>query len=362
MRVTVVVVFAALAGTILWFRFSLGADLRHDFTAFYLAGKIPPKSLYDQDAFRSAGERWLAPQGVSYYPPYIRPAVFAVPLRLLSSFSYRRAFAVWLVLLYASYIAAIAMAFLIFRPPFYVLALFGAFYPALIGPTVGQDASIEAAIIGASLALLLVKRDVAAGAVLACALYKFNLILLLPLVFVAHSRYRALVSFCICGSLLAGVSALLSPTSTYVRLLKHLPEYDHVPAGLTSAVRIILSAAGLGGLYIPLAVLAAIATFVAIKHLPIQEGYCLAIIACYLFAYKVAWYDATILVIPLVAAFRRDSGAMAIPALFLLLPVLWILFESGTVIMLLVLYAGFALPAIMPMFEIWRAKGSPVRA
>jgi hypothetical protein len=355
MKVTVILVFLALSGGMLWRRFSVGVDLGEDFAAFYLAGKMPPQSLYDQSAFRSAGERWLAPQGVSYFPPYVRPAVFALPLRLLSFFSYRGGFAAWLVLLYASYIAAIAIGFLVFRPPFYVLALFGAFYPAIMGPTVGQDPNFESVIIAASLGLLIGNRDAAAGAVLALGLNKFNLIWLLPLVFLAHARHKAVLAFCACAILLAAASALLSPASSYVFLLQHVRDYTGVPPDAVTGIRGIIPR-----LYFPLVGAAIVVTYAAIKRLPVEQGFCLATIASYLFAYQVSWYDGAVLTVPLIAAFRRDSVETVIPALFLLLPVIWTISERGTVFALLLLYAAFALPAFKPAFENWRIRESSV--
>src|ERR1700686_293967 len=92
-----IVVFLLLSGGLLWMRFSVGRDLGHDFTAFYLAGNMPVRSLYDQTEFRALGERLLGPLGITYYPPYVRPAVFALPLRLIMWLPYRKAFTVWLI-------------------------------------------------------------------------------------------------------------------------------------------------------------------------------------------------------------------------------------------------------------------------
>src|SRR5438309_2662499 len=108
-------VFLAAAGGVLWWRLTVGQDLGHDFTAFYLAGRMPLKSLYDQAEFRALGQRLLAPQGIQYYPPYVRPAVFALPLRLIGWMPYRSAFAAWLAAQYACYLCALAITFRRFR-------------------------------------------------------------------------------------------------------------------------------------------------------------------------------------------------------------------------------------------------------
>src|SRR5574341_380348 len=58
-QVAVLIVCCAISCAFLWLRFSLGTDVAHDFTAFYLAGRIPLGSLYDQEAFEALGQQVL---------------------------------------------------------------------------------------------------------------------------------------------------------------------------------------------------------------------------------------------------------------------------------------------------------------
>ena len=67
------------------------SDTGWDFSQFYIAASIPTDSLYDRATYEQFGMDELAPLGVNYYPPYVRPAVFALPLKLLALFSYRSA-------------------------------------------------------------------------------------------------------------------------------------------------------------------------------------------------------------------------------------------------------------------------------
>src|SRR4029077_14309605 len=59
-----------------------------DFTQFYIAAHLPVQSLYEHAAFVAVGEHCLAPIGVKYYPPFVRPAVFSLALNPLALFPY----------------------------------------------------------------------------------------------------------------------------------------------------------------------------------------------------------------------------------------------------------------------------------
>ena len=54
------------------------------FSQFYIAGSILIESLYDRVVFEEFANRELKPLGVNYFPPYVRPAVFALPLGTLA--------------------------------------------------------------------------------------------------------------------------------------------------------------------------------------------------------------------------------------------------------------------------------------
>ena len=83
-------------------------DTGLDFSQFYLAGSLPSALLYDRAAFEAAGQELLAPAGVNYFPPYVRPAVFALPLKALAVLSYRQALAVFSAVQFAFFLNALS--------------------------------------------------------------------------------------------------------------------------------------------------------------------------------------------------------------------------------------------------------------
>ena len=56
-----------------------------DYAQFYIAGSIPIHSIYDRAVFEEFARDELEPQGTSYFPPYVRPAVFALPSEVVRS-------------------------------------------------------------------------------------------------------------------------------------------------------------------------------------------------------------------------------------------------------------------------------------
>ena len=90
----------------------------------------------------------------------------------------------------------------------------------------------------------------------------------------------------------------------------------------------------------------AVLTIIAIKRLPAEEAFCIAVLASYLCAYISAWYDAVILTVPLAAALARRMPQTLVPALFLLLFPGWALLEDITAVVLILLYAAIVIPAL----------------
>src|SRR5438874_2141481 len=88
-----VLTFAILGGWIFW-----GAhwgETAWDFTEFYVAAHVPVGSLHDQAVFQETAHRLLAGKGITYVPPYVRPAVFTLALRWMRGLPYWDAYRIW---------------------------------------------------------------------------------------------------------------------------------------------------------------------------------------------------------------------------------------------------------------------------
>ena len=57
-------------------------EMGWDFPQFYLASRVPVRELYHRIAYLEWARRLFAGTNIPYFPPYVRPPLFALPLRL----------------------------------------------------------------------------------------------------------------------------------------------------------------------------------------------------------------------------------------------------------------------------------------
>jgi hypothetical protein len=295
-----------------------------DFTQFFIAAHLPISSLYSRADFIAYGERVLAPIGIKYYPPFVRPAVFSLALRPLALFSYWPAFWVWAALGLAAYLVSLVILFRWRGLPSNILPWFALFYPAMFGIITGQDTNVYLLVIIAALLLIASGREIAGGFLLALCMYKFNLILLLPFVLLLKMRWRALISFSITAAVAAIASAALVPPSRYLALLRIIPQ---VSVGIAlGGLRGVTIQVGHPAWYFPFAVAGALACIYLIWKLPLLEAFCIGITGALMLSYHVGWYDGALLVLPITIAWSSAGTTTRVALLILLvLPVVWIL-------------------------------------
>jgi hypothetical protein len=179
------------------FWFALGSRIvpqakQHDFLNLYSGGTLAARGslrqIY-QPEVQLATERGLVP-GLPELVPFVRPPFYALALGAFAEIPYSRAFAVWLGLQIAVYVALLAWAKSRWGPQ---ALLFGAmFLPAALGIASGQDCVFMLAIIVGVIALEGRGREAAAGAVLALGLIKFHLFVAWPVILLVQKRWRML--------------------------------------------------------------------------------------------------------------------------------------------------------------------------
>ena len=334
--------FAVCCGAWAWFA-TVFPETAWDFTEFYIAGRVPITSLYDQDVFHEYGDR-LTPHAVDYYPPYVRPAIFSLPLRALMWLPYWPAYAVFACLQFACFLGALYLLRKRFAVPIELLAGFGLFYPAMMGIITGQDSNAVALLLAAGLVLLLDHKDRAAGIVLALCLYKFNLMLLLPVLLLIKRRYEAFRWFCGAAALLAAGSTLVSPPGQYLTLLRNISRYTiGFSPGRMIGLRALAYGLGEPALYYLFAALAVLGSIWAMKRLAMPQAFCVAILGALLCSYHVNWYDGAVLLVPLMLAFGSTAPwpKLAAAPLLFAFPV-WAAFPKVIAALLLLLLAAFA--------------------
>ncbi len=274
-----------------------------DFPAFYIAAHLPFKDLYSPAAFTAFGIDRLTQAGVTYFPPYVRPAIFVLLLKPLAYFSFWHAFYLWAAIGFCAYAAALYLLLRWLELPKALPVAFAAFFPAQFGIVTGQDTTVYLLVLLASLLLLLRGKEVAAGCLLAVCTYKFNLLLLIPVVLVCKARWRTMLSFILGAFSIALASAALTPLSQYVSMLRLIPA--QVKGLMLGSIRGVTAAIGHHDWYYPIAFLGLMGCIYLIWKLPMKEGFCVAIVGALLFGYHVAWYDCTLLVIPIALAWRH---------------------------------------------------------
>lgn len=277
-----------------------------DFPVFYIAAKLPIRSLYDVTAFRSVYMRDLAPLGVPFWAPYIRPSAFAVLLHPLAYIPYTHAMWLWMLATLCAYLAAVGLLIRRLSLPAFFLSASAAFFPALVGIISAQDAAFYLLCFTASILLLEREMDAVAGLVLVLCLCKFHLVLLIPWVLIVHKRYKALFCFGVGGAMLAGISLWLTPLGNYLSAIAHARR--DTPGFYPVGLRGFSVAIGQPWCYSVAAAIAGITCCWLVTRLPLLEGMSVAITGALLISPYIAWYDSTSLLFPLAVIFARGGA------------------------------------------------------
>ena len=199
-----------------------------DFSSFYAGAKMVREglgtSLYNFDSQKEFQQNLfpIAPSRPSPLP-FIHPAyetLFFIPVTYLS---YPKAYILW-TLINVSILAILSFLFLNhfhglqahFR--FVSILCFFSFFPILIAVLQGQDSILLLLFVTLAFINLKANRDYRAGLFLALALFKFQIVLPLMLVFLAKRRWKAIFCF-------AAASVILILLSLQITGWRGLTEY-----------------------------------------------------------------------------------------------------------------------------------------
>lgn len=304
---------------------TIAPGLAFDFTQFWIIGKLPVSSVHDPSAIRAAGAELLPQLDSGYFQLYLRPAVFALPFRLLSKLDYLQALRLFAGFQIVVFGIAAALLVRIYNLPPRMILFCAVFAPAVWGPVTGQDPNSMLLIVCASLALLRKRRDGLGGAVLALGTYKFHLALLLATGLAVAGRKRALAAFAAVAGVLAFASVLLSPLSNYRYVLENQQAYTPLfsPARMIS-VRALAISWDAPAVYLALAPLILASSLYAFRALPLERAFAIGCLGTLLAGYYVNWYDATLALPAAAVAVRSRNGAAIVLAAAVILGIpLW---------------------------------------
>lgn len=281
-----------------------------DFPVFYIAGSLPTREIYNLHAFEAYWQQHAAVFGGFHPAWFMRLPVFAWLLRPLATLSYIHALQIWMGAGLAVYFAAIAVLMCRLRLPGLLLPAFVGFFPAIVGLISGQDNCFL--LLGVTAAWLLFERklDILAGIALTLCLYKFNLVLLVPLLLLLKRRYQGMATFAVGAATVAAVSFAISPIQTYFTAVNEAPK--QTTGFYAVGLRGFSIAIGQPWCYPVLVAIVFLLCCWLMWRLPFREGFGVAITGSLMIVPYVCWYDSTLLVIPLAIIYARATFAVRI--------------------------------------------------
>ncbi len=284
----------------------------HDFLNLYTGSSLAREGrfteLYDINTQLSR-ERELLGE-VAELVPFVRPHFYALLLAPLSLLPYDAAFWFWIVLQTALLVACWVWARRRFGPDALIFCCL--YFPTVGGILVGQDCIFLTVILIVASVFAERGKGFWSGAVLGLALFKFHLLLLVPIAMVLHRKWKLFAGFVASGAVLALLSPLLggfAGVEQYIRLLQadDLPELAPAPQNM---INIYALGANFGVDHIALKAFLAVVVIalaaVAIWRAPLWRWPGAAIAGSILVAPHVYAYDAGILLLPLLLVVFRS--------------------------------------------------------
>ena len=167
----------------------------HDFLNLYTGASLAAEGrfaqLHDPAVQLEREEQLAGPRDV--FVPFVRPHFYAAVLAPLAAFPFGVAFGLWIALHVALLLAVWCWAGKRWGADAVLLAAM--YLPAALGIAHAQDGVFLLWIVLGSYLLAERHREFGAGAVLALALFKFHLVLLMPLGIAVQKRWRMLAGF-----------------------------------------------------------------------------------------------------------------------------------------------------------------------
>lgn len=305
-----------------------GATLRSpntgwDFPVFYIAAHVPLDKVYSPSAYSAFWREHLAPIGVVHWAPFVRPAVFVLPLRAILSGPYYESLKLWLAsgfLLYGLSILILAWRFRI--TVFFVLASI-LYVPAVLGIASGADIALFLLAIILGLISIQNGNPLRAALFLILCLCKFNLILLFPLMLFVKKEFRILAALLAGVVMIVTISLYLAPLESYISIVRTAPKIagGFYPVGL----RGFSYAIGQPWCYLPLAVLGTCISPALFWKLPLPDCFAVAITGSLMISPYVTWYDSVLLVFPIALICSQATQLIRYAFLLILVAVpLWL--------------------------------------
>ena len=297
-----------------------------EFHQFYGAGKIAGHQLYNAEVqFEAQKQIWeenLKDLRVFSFGPFLKPAYYRLVLVPLATLPFWTAYKVWVAVQFIAFgigIVILARRFGITQSLCILIPLCP--HLMLIGVW-GQDPPLVFMLVVISFELLLRGRSFAAGGVLALALVKWNIFLLLPLLFLVRKQWKTFAGFSIVALAEIGITLWISGASAIQDNISML----HLPAHLwdkMAALRGLLLMAKIPDqVNIALMIVAAIAALRLLRRLDDEKAFAVGLTTSIFLAYHTMGYDVLFLFVPIFVFQKQlQAGWMAGVTVFLMSPI-----------------------------------------
>jgi len=288
-------------------QFAPRSDFRALYAGAYLAWNGESRQLYDFNLQEIIESERVSPEPSQLF--FVNPPYFAALLAPLAALSYRSAyvamFAINIVLL-AAILALLWSRLKAIREiyPWLPIALVLGFHPVAVALIMGQSSLLLCLLVVAAF-LLLEKKPGIAGALLACGLFKFQLVLPIAVLFLLWRRWKFSAGFSAIAGVLVAVSVALSGVS-----------YLHATAAAQNLWAMIPNLAGatfsLFGesvyaklIFVILSAVALVASFIVGRKRTMQDQLLIAIPCAILVSYHCYLHDLSVLVLPALLLLER---------------------------------------------------------
>jgi hypothetical protein len=299
-----------------------------DFTQFYTAGSlVGTGKLFDWPTIQA-----LEFKHSSTAVPYIRLPFFALPFKPLSALPYDAARGLFLGLEIATLAGFLALWPFSRKRWAWVAACWCA--PAAICLAFGQDSVLFLFFLALGLRLLLTpgnRLDFWAGVALSICSSKPHIAVLIPLVLIAHARWRALLGGLAGGAVIVAISFAVEGADWPARYLAlaRLPDFEHAINRMPNMRGLLAFFGGSFAVELLLAAATAVGIFLIGRRSSLACAFALALAAGLMIGHHAYIYDCVLLLPAVLLPFEESSPEwLRMWALFMLTPLPYMLILS----------------------------------
>jgi hypothetical protein len=330
-----------------------------DFSQYYAVGKLAGTGhVYDWQAIQALERE----HGVKVIPFYRLP-FYALVFKSLSVLPYSIARVLFLCIELAA-VAGFVMLWP-FKQRTWAAAAVCWSVPIAMGLAFGQDPVLFLFFATLGCWLLLDGRDFWAGVAFSICASKMHLAILVPLVLVAHARWKAILGGAIGGALIVALSfATEGPQwPTRIRELMQLPEFDPASNRMPNLRGLLSFFGGSFAVEIALGALVAVGIFLLSRRRPLKYGMTLALAGGLMLSHHAYVYDCPVLLPAILLAFEESyPGWLRMWALLLVTPIPYMVILTNVELPGHVAITGYTLALILTLWNrppSWEASPLP---